>query len=89
MIALVRNALAQTYDARSAKRTWAPPSAQASLDIRRKLLGDDHPDTIDSISLVGPADSLQGQILGSRELYLDAITRSRRVLGADSPYAAA
>jgi tetratricopeptide (TPR) repeat protein len=64
----------------------ARPLVERSLDLRRCMLGEDHPDTLKS------ADSLSldvrelGQYEQARQLGEDTLTRYRRVLGNDHPH---
>ncbi len=56
-----------------------------ALDIRRARLGDDHPDTLDSMNTLGSIYQLQG-LFDEAELYVaQVMDRSRRVLGNDHP----
>jgi eukaryotic-like serine/threonine-protein kinase len=59
----------------------AIPLQQRALELRRKVLGDDHPSTLQSIgNLADLLDPDKG-----KPYYLEAIERSRRVLGPDHP----
>jgi serine/threonine protein kinase/tetratricopeptide (TPR) repeat protein len=66
------------YDA-----AW-PPQERA-LAIRRRVLGDDHPDTLSSISLMGFVLQAQGKLAEAGVYFGEALERSRRVLGKDNP----
>ncbi|MCA9281198.1 MAG: serine/threonine protein kinase [Phycisphaeraceae bacterium] len=54
-----------------------------ALAIRRDALGDDHPDTLTSISNMGFLLRLQGRLEEAEPYYLEALEGSRRVLGDD------
>jgi tetratricopeptide (TPR) repeat protein len=82
--ASVRDSLAKTYDALGATDV-ALPHAKAALDIRTKLLGPDHPDTLATATMYALLLHYQGKFDEAQSLYLDAIDRSRRTLGADHP----
>jgi Tetratricopeptide repeat len=55
------------------------------LDRRRRVLGDDHPDTLPSANNL--ADDLRrlGEVQAARDLDQDTLDRRRRVLGDDHP----
>ena len=55
------------------------------LSRRRRILGDDHPDTLTSASLLGGVLWSLGDYQQARQLQSDTFTRSRRVLGEDHP----
>jgi eukaryotic-like serine/threonine-protein kinase len=56
-----------------------------ALEIRRLYLGDDHPDTMDSMNTLSSIYQLRGSF-DSAELYVtEVLERSRRVLGDDHP----
>ena len=82
--ASVRHTVALTYDALG-HTDVALPHARAALEIRRKLLGDDHPETVESVTVVALLLQYQGNFAEAEPLYRDAIARSRRLLGTDHP----
>jgi len=55
------------------------------LNRRRRLLGDDHPDTLTAASQLGTAMLQLGEYRQARQLMNDTLTRSRRVRGEDHP----
>ena len=64
--------------------------AQVQLDEdtlarRRRVLGDDHPDTLTSAYILAAKLSEQGDYQAARELTEDTLARRRRVLGDDHP----
>jgi hypothetical protein len=61
------------------------PYASAALETRRRLLGDDHPDTLSSMSLLGSLLEIQGKPNEAEPLLSDSLERRRRVLGRDHP----
>jgi serine/threonine protein kinase len=82
--ASVRNAIAMTLEA-IGRGDLALPHAQSALEIRRKVLGEDHPDTIKSEHVYGfVLESLQ-RSKEAEPLFKDALERGRRVRGEDHP----
>jgi hypothetical protein len=77
---------------RAARYLWtrggfasARPLLERAVELRRCLLGDDHPDTLESArSLTWNLLEL-GQYERARQLGEDTLTRMRRVLGEDHP----
>jgi tetratricopeptide (TPR) repeat protein len=70
--------------------TQGEPTSARSLferarDLRRSLLGDDHPDTLESALSVAVAVRELGQYEQARQLSEDTLTRCRRVLGDEHP----
>ncbi|MGH3803785.1 MAG: FxSxx-COOH system tetratricopeptide repeat protein, partial [Pseudonocardiaceae bacterium] len=63
----------------------ARPLFQRAWDLRRSRLGDDHPDTLESATLLAATLRESGQYEQARQLGEDALTRCRRVLGEDHP----
>jgi len=60
------------------------PQTEA-LEIRRRELGDDHPDTLESLSNMGVLLNAQGKLAEAEPFYREALDGSRRVLGNDHP----
>jgi tetratricopeptide (TPR) repeat protein/tRNA A-37 threonylcarbamoyl transferase component Bud32 len=56
---------------------------ERALATRRRVLGDDHPDSLDSISNLGFLLKTQGKLADAEPLYREALDRSRRVHGND------
>jgi tetratricopeptide (TPR) repeat protein/predicted Ser/Thr protein kinase len=80
--AAVRNTLAMAFDS-IGHGELALPHAQQALEVRRRLLGNDHPDTIRSINSVGYLLQMQGKLDQAEPLHREALERSRRALGDD------
>jgi eukaryotic-like serine/threonine-protein kinase len=59
--------------------------AQQALEIRRKFLGPDNPDTLRSMTQLGGILIRQGQFPEAERLERDALVGDRRVMGADDP----
>jgi tetratricopeptide (TPR) repeat protein len=57
-----------------------------NLVRRRRVFGDDHPDTLGAVNNVANALYLVGQYERARQLYADAMARHRRVFGDDHPH---
>lgn len=55
------------------------------LDIRRSTLGNEHPDTLDSMNSMGSLLQAQGKLSEADSYYTEVIELSRRVLGDDHP----
>jgi Tetratricopeptide repeat len=58
---------------------------QDTLDRRRRLLGQNHPDTLASASELAIDLRNLGQVRAARDLDQDTLDRRRRVLGEDHP----
>ena len=63
----------------------ALPHAETALSIRRRMLGDDHPDTVASLSNYADVLEALGRFAEAEPLRRDVINRSRRTLGEDHP----
>jgi serine/threonine protein kinase/Tfp pilus assembly protein PilF len=63
----------------------ALPHAEAALAIRRRVLGEDHPDTIASLSDYATVLWSLGRAAEAQPLHEEALARRRRVLGEDDP----
>ena len=58
---------------------------QDTLDRRRRVLGDDHPDTLSSAQQPRRRPAPLGEVQAARDLDQDTLDRRRRVLGDDHP----
>jgi len=58
---------------------------QDTLDRRRRVLGEDHPDTLASAINLALNLHRLGEVQAARDLGQDTFDRCRRVLGADHP----
>ena len=58
---------------------------QDTLARRRQVLGDDHPDTLQSAEVLAVDLYSLGDTQAARDLDQDTLTRRRRVLGDDHP----
>jgi hypothetical protein len=67
-------------DYRSAATLW-----QRQLDASRRVLGEEHPDTLTSLSDLALTLWAQGDLAGARKLQEQALDASRRVLGEEHP----
>jgi DNA-binding SARP family transcriptional activator/tetratricopeptide (TPR) repeat protein len=63
----------------------AQPLSERARDLRRSMLGDDHPDTLESASSLSLNLWKLGQNEQARQLGEDTLTRRRRVLGDEHP----
>jgi tetratricopeptide (TPR) repeat protein len=59
--------------------------AEQSMKVRKKVLGRDHPDTMNSIAMVANAYSLGGQWYEAEKLEVQVMEMSKKKLGADHP----
>ncbi|MGB6164033.1 MAG: tetratricopeptide repeat protein [Pseudonocardiaceae bacterium] len=65
--------------------TTARPLFEHALELRRSMLGDEHPDTLASASSLSLTLHQLGQYGPARQLAEDTLTRCRRVLGEGHP----
>ena len=63
----------------------AMPHLAESLETRRRVLGDEHPDTLNSIRNMGVILADQGKYDEALPYYAEALETSRRVLGDEHP----
>jgi Tetratricopeptide repeat len=63
----------------------ARPLLERAFELHRKLLGEDHPETLASATNLAGDLSTLGEYAGARQLDEDTLTRRRRVLGEDHP----
>ena len=61
----------------------ATDAQRAALDIRRTTLGDDHPDTLQSIDAMGSMLALQGERASAEACFREAYEGRQRTLGPD------
>jgi serine/threonine protein kinase/tetratricopeptide (TPR) repeat protein len=78
--AQLRESLATLYQAIGLYDA-AMPLRESALATRRRALGDDHPDTLDSISGMGNLLLAQAKTAQAEPLLREALERKRRVLG--------
>jgi serine/threonine protein kinase/tetratricopeptide (TPR) repeat protein len=83
--AAVRYTLSITYDSLG-RVDLALPHAQASFDIRKKNLGDEHPDTLRSLCKLAVVLQNMGRLREAEPLYRQAVETGRRVLGPDDTF---
>jgi len=85
---LIRAALQQTVSETYRKIGRYPPAIplqEAALDTRRRVLGDDHLETLHSINSMGDLLYSMGKSDEALAYYREALEGSRRVLGDDHP----
>ncbi len=80
--AAIRETIGATYQALG-QFVLAQPHLEIALDTRRRVLGDDHPDTLSSINKMGFLTEEQGKPAEAERYYRQALEGRRRVLGAD------
>jgi serine/threonine protein kinase len=82
--AAVSNSLAATYGA-IGRADLGISHGTTALAIRRRLLGDDHLLTMQSMQSLGLLFVEQGKLDQAEPLYREAVERSRRTMGTDHP----
>jgi tetratricopeptide (TPR) repeat protein len=73
------------HDYRRGSYVAAQPLQERLLEAQRRVLGEDHPDTLSSMSNLGELLRAQGDLAGARGLHERALATSRRLLGEDHP----
>ena len=63
----------------------AQPLAKESLELRRKVLGEEHPDTISSTNNLAGCINHQGRYAEAEPMYRQALELQRKVLGEEHP----
>ncbi len=63
----------------------AAPLQESALATRRRVLGEEHPDTLTSISEMGILLQGQGKLAEAEPYYREALEKRRRVLGDEHP----
>jgi len=58
---------------------------EKSLELRRRVLGPQHPDTLGTMKELGRTLRLEGQLAGSEKLLRETLASERRVLGPENP----
>jgi uncharacterized protein HemY len=81
----VRNARIKALQ-REGRLADIEPILQEVLAERQDTLGDDHPDTLKSISTLGRLLQVQGKLGEARPLFERALAGRRRALGDAHPY---
>jgi tetratricopeptide (TPR) repeat protein len=76
---------AATYLQTRGEPRSAQPLFERAFELRQRLLGNDHPDTLTSANNLALALSELGQYERAHRLDEDTLTRRRRVLGDDHP----
>jgi tetratricopeptide (TPR) repeat protein len=70
---------------RQGRYNEAEPLFVKSLEIRRRILGEEHPDTLKSMTLLGVLRRVQGRNNEAEQLSAKALEIQRRVLGEEHP----
>ncbi len=84
LLARYDDELARIYE-RWGKYEKAFPFYQQALDIRKKILGDDHPTTAASLNNMGGLLESMGEYEGARPFFQQALDIYKKVLGDDHP----
>ena len=83
--ASLRQSLATLYGDRLALYDKAIPLQESALAKRRRVLGEEHPDTLISINNMGMLLQAQGKLAEAEPFCREALEISRRVLGEEHP----
>ncbi|TRT70015.1 MAG: tetratricopeptide repeat protein, partial [Microcystis sp. M_OC_Ca_00000000_S217Cul] len=79
------NNLAALYDSQG-RYTEAEPLYLEALDLRKRLLGDNHPSVALSLNNLAALYCYQGRYTEAEPLYLEAIKIATQVLGKNHPH---
>jgi serine/threonine protein kinase len=82
--ASVRMAIAETY-VNLGLYSKAEPHVHNALELRAGTLGDEHPDTLDCVDLMGTVLAWQERQAGAEVLLREALVTARRALGDEHP----
>ena len=82
--ASIRDTLQRIFD-KIGRDDLALPQAEAALALRRRMLGNDHAETIASLQSLATVLTAQGRWREAEPMFKEALDRSRRVLGKDDP----
>ncbi len=80
--AAIRMTIGETYSALG-NYAAAQPHAERALELRRRVLGEEHPRTVASLNLLARLYSSQGKFAMAEPLSVAALEISRRVLGPE------
>jgi tetratricopeptide (TPR) repeat protein len=80
----IRSVIGNTYRSLG-KYNDAESHLVESLAVRRRVLGDEHPSTLESIGAMGGLLSNQGKYEEAMPYYVEALETRRRVLGDEHP----
>lgn len=80
--ASVRLAISSAYE-NVGRSDLALPHGQQALAIRRRILGNDHPDTLEAVDWVGSLLRSVGRLDEAERLMREALAGRRKVLGED------
>ena len=81
------NNLAVLYKSQG-RYSEAEPLYLQALELRKRLLGEDHPDVATSLNNLAVLYNSQGRYSESETLFLQALELRKRLLGEDHPYVA-
>ncbi|CCI34922.1 Kinesin light chain (fragment) [Microcystis aeruginosa PCC 9701] len=79
------NNLAHLYESQG-RYTEAEPLYLEALDLRKRLLGDNHPSVATSLNNLAELYNSQGRYTEAEPLYLEAINIFRERLGENHPH---
>jgi serine/threonine protein kinase len=82
--AAVQMAIGQAYDGLGLTAK-AEPHLLRALELRQRLLGEEHPDTLKTMEMMARLRILQGRPQEAEALYQKALAGARRILGEEHP----
>jgi serine/threonine protein kinase len=82
--AAIRKTIGQTYEDLSLYRD-AELHFRRAYELRRRILGESHPDTLDSMGNLATILERKGEFADAEALYTKVLTMQRRVLGEQHP----
>jgi len=82
--ASIRDTLQRIFD-KIGRDDLALPQAEAALALRRRMIGNDHPETITSLQSLATVLTALGRWREAEPMFKESLDRSRRVLGKDDP----
>ncbi len=82
--ASLRHSLAEIYTVLG-RYDDAAELEERALETRRRLLGDENPETLLAINNMGSILEAKGDLARAEKLYQEAVDKNRRVLGLDDP----
>jgi hypothetical protein len=73
------------YALRMGKGVEAEEMSVQAMNVRKRILGQDHNNTLDTVAMVGLAYKLRGRWDAAEELFVQVMKTRKTKLGADHP----
>jgi non-specific serine/threonine protein kinase/serine/threonine-protein kinase len=83
--ATIRQTIGDTYHALG-DYPAAQPHLERALEVRRRVLGEEHPDTLNAMNNLADLYQDQGRYAQAEPLFVKTLQVSRRVLGEEHPH---